>query len=63
MPGARADQWPAKRQAELLPVPYFHVVFTLPASVGEITFQNKAAVDAILFRGRGDARHLWPELS
>jgi hypothetical protein len=37
-------------QAELLPVPYFHVVFTLPAAVAEIAFQNKATVYAILFR-------------
>src|SRR5262250_2328728 len=46
---ARAE-WLAERQAELLPVPYFHVVFTLPALVGEIAFQNKAVVYAILFR-------------
>jgi hypothetical protein len=46
---ARAE-WLAARQAELLPVPYFHVVFTLPAPVAEIAFQNKAAVYAILFR-------------
>src|SRR5262245_25578159 len=46
---ARAE-WLAQRQAELLPVPYFHVVFTLPTPVGEIAFQNKAAVYAILFR-------------
>jgi hypothetical protein len=50
---ARAD-WLAARQAELLPVPYFHVVFTLPAPVGEIAFQNKAAVYAILFRAATD---------
>ena len=46
---ARAE-WLAARQAELLPVPYFHVVFTLPAAVAEIAFQNKATVYAILFR-------------
>jgi Putative transposase/Transposase zinc-binding domain len=46
---ARAE-WLAARQAELLPVPYFHVVFTLPAPVAEIAFQNKATVYAILFR-------------
>jgi len=46
---ARAE-WLAARQAELLPVPYFHVVFTLPAPVAEIAFQNKQAVYAILFR-------------
>jgi hypothetical protein len=42
------------RQAELLPVPYFHVVFTLPAPAGEIAFQNKAAVYAILFRAAAE---------
>src|SRR5499426_4407065 len=47
--GLARVQWLADRQAELLPVPYFHVVFTLPAPVGEIAFQNKAAVYAILF--------------
>jgi hypothetical protein len=59
-------QWLAARQAELLPVPYFHVVFTLPAQAGEIAFQNKAAVYAILFRAAAetlgtiaaDPRHL-----
>lgn len=34
----------------MLAVPYFHVVFTLPASAAEIAFQNKAAVYAILFK-------------
>ena len=47
-------QWLAARQAELLAVPYFHVVFTLPAPVGAIAFQNKAAVYAILFRAAAD---------
>jgi hypothetical protein len=46
---ARAE-WLAARQAELLPVPHFHVVFTLPAPVAEIAFQNKETVYAILFR-------------
>ena len=39
--GLARAQWLADRQAELLSVPYFHVVFTLPAPVGEIAFQNK----------------------
>ncbi len=51
-------------------MPYFHVVFTLPASVGEIAFQNKAAVYAILFRAAAetlatiaaDPRHLGAKL-
>ena len=51
---ARAD-WLDARQAELLPVPYFHVVFTLPASVAEIAFHNKAVVYAILFRTAAEA--------
>jgi Putative transposase/Transposase zinc-binding domain len=48
--GLARAQWLAERQAELLPVPYFHVVFTLPALAGELAFQNKAVVYAILFR-------------
>ena len=52
--GLARAQWLADRQAELLPVPYFHVVFTLPAPVGEIAFQNKAVVYAILFRAAAE---------
>src|SRR5258708_13674657 len=48
--GLTRAQWLADRQAELLPVPYFHVVFTLPAPIGEVAFQNKSLVYAILFR-------------
>jgi hypothetical protein len=40
---AAAKQWLAERQAELLPVPYFHVVFTLPAAIADLAYQNKAA--------------------
>jgi hypothetical protein len=66
---ARAE-WLAARQAELLPVPYYHVVFTLPAPVAEIAFQNKATVYAILFRTAAetlrriaaDPRHLGAEV-
>jgi hypothetical protein len=46
---ARA-QWLADRQSELLEVPYFHVVFTVPDEVAVIAFQNKPAVYDILFR-------------
>ena len=68
--GLARAQWLAQRQAELLPVPYFHVVFTLPAPIGEIAFQNKAAVYAILFRAAAetlaiiaaDPRHLGAKL-
>jgi hypothetical protein len=48
--GAAARQWLAEREAELLPVPYYHVVFTLPAAIGAIAFQNKAAVYDLLLR-------------
>src|SRR5580693_6218259 len=51
---ARAE-WLEARQAELLPVPYYHVVFTLPAPAAEIAFQNKRAVYALLFRATADA--------
>src|SRR6202795_3752953 len=48
--GVARAQWLAARQAELLAVPYFHVVFTLPAPIAAIAFQNKAIVYAILFK-------------
>ena len=47
---AAARQWLEDREAELLPAPYYHVVFTLPAAIGAIAFQNKAAVYDLLFR-------------
>lgn len=46
---ARA-KWLADREAELLPVPYFHVVFTLPSALNELALQNPRAVYALLFR-------------
>jgi hypothetical protein len=48
--GAAAKDWLAARQAELLDVPYFHVVFTLPAAIADIAYQNKAVVYGILFK-------------
>jgi len=48
--GAAAQQWLEARQAELLPLAYYHVVFTLPAEIGDIAFQNKAVVYDILFK-------------
>ena len=64
--GVAAKDWLAARQAELLPVEYYHVVFTLPAIINDIAYQNKAVVYAILFRAAaetlitiaGDPRHL-----
>ena len=66
---ARAE-WLADRQADLLPVPYFHVVFTMPAPIAEIAFQNKAVVYAILFAAAAetlriiaaDPKHLGAEI-
>ena len=64
------EQWLADRQADLLPVPYFHVVFTMPAEAAEIAFHNKAIVYAILFDAvaatlktiAADSRHLGGEI-
>ena len=48
--GAAARAWLAAREAELLPVPYFHVVFTLPSAIGDIAYQNKAVIYDLLFK-------------
>ncbi|MGY2931837.1 putative Zn-ribbon and HTH transcriptional regulator [Bradyrhizobium sp. GM6.1] len=48
--GAAAKQWLADRQAELLPVPYYHVVFTLPARIADIAYQNRAIIYDLLFK-------------
>jgi hypothetical protein len=48
--GAAAKDWLAARQAELLDVPYFHVVFTLPKPIADIAYQNKAVVYRLLFK-------------
>ena len=45
-----SGQWVADRQAELLSVEYYHVVFTLPARIGDIAFQNPALVYDLLFK-------------
>ena len=47
--GTAAKEWLAAREADLLPVPYFHVVFTLPAAIADIAYQNKAVIYDILF--------------
>ena len=52
--GAAARTWLAKREADLLPVGYFHVVFTLPAEVADIAFHNKAVIYDLLFRAASD---------
>ena len=52
--GAAAKNWLAARQAELLPVAYYHVVFTLPAPIADIAYHNKAEVYAILFKAAAE---------
>ena len=53
--GAARAEWLAEREAELLPVPYFHVVFTLPPAAAEIAFQNKQTVYGLLMRAAAQA--------
>jgi len=48
--GAAAREWMAARAVELLPVPYFHVVFTLPSAIGDIAYHNKAVIYDLLLR-------------
>jgi len=68
--GLARAAWLAERQADLLPVPYFHVVFTMPAPIAEIAFQNKAVVYGILFAAAAetlriiaaDPKHLGAEI-
>jgi hypothetical protein len=64
--GAAAKDWLAAREADLLPVGYFHLVFTLPAEIAPVAYQNKAVVYDLLFRAAAetlltiaaDRRHL-----
>jgi hypothetical protein len=48
--GAAAREWLAKRQEDLLPIGYFHVVFTLPSEIGDIAWYNKAVIYDLLFK-------------
>ena len=48
--GVAAREWLAAREADLLPVGYFHLVFTLPAEIAPLAYQNKAVVYDLLFR-------------
>ncbi len=52
--GAAAKDWLADREADLLPVPYYHVVFTLPAAIVDIAYQNKAVVYDLLFKASAE---------
>ena len=52
--GAAARTWLAEREADFLPVGYFHVVFTLTAEVADIALQNRAAVYGLLFQATSE---------
>jgi hypothetical protein len=52
--GAAARDWLAAREADLLPVPYFHLVFTLPAAIADIAYQNKALIYDLLFKASSE---------
>jgi len=64
--GSAAREWLAEREAELLSVPYYHMVFTVPAPVADLAYQNKDVIYDILFRASAetmltiaaDAKHL-----
>ena len=68
--GTAAAQWLDARASELLPVEYFHVVFTLPEAIGPIALQNPRVVYGILFRAAAetllqiaaDPKHLGAEI-
>ncbi len=65
-----AQRWLEARQAELLPVEYYHVVFTLPEEVAQIAYYNKALAYRLLFEVAGetlctiaaDERHLGAQI-
>ena len=68
--GKQRSEWLDKRKSELLPIEYFHVVFTMPAQAAAIAYQNKAVVYDILFRATAetlltiarDPQHLGAEI-
>jgi hypothetical protein len=53
--GAAAKEWLAEREAELLPVGYFHLVFTLPGRIADIAYHNKAAIYGLLLTAAAEA--------
>jgi hypothetical protein len=53
--GTAAKEWLAEREAELLPVGYFHLVFTLPGAIADIAYHNKAAIYGLLFTAVAEA--------
>jgi len=52
--GAAAVKWLADREAELLPVPYFHVVYTLPSQLRDIAYQNKRVIYDLLMKAAAE---------
>ena len=52
--GAASRKWLAEREAELLPVPYFHVVYTLPSQLRDLAYQNKAVVYGLLMKASAE---------
>jgi hypothetical protein len=64
------EQWLAKRSEDLLPVPYFHLVFTLPHELSALALQNKKVLYSLLFRASAetllelaaDPKHLGAEI-
>jgi hypothetical protein len=52
--GAAARDWLAAREVDLLPIGYFHLVFTLPAEIATIAYQNKTVVYDLLFRATAE---------
>ncbi len=66
--GAAAEQWLADRQRDLLPIEYFHAVFTVPVQVSDIAYQNKDVIYALMFKAAAQtlqsvaAKHLGARL-
>jgi predicted Zn-ribbon and HTH transcriptional regulator len=60
--GAAAKQWLAERETELLPVGYFHLVFTLPDPIANIAYQNKAVIYDLLFKAAAEATLAMPPI-
>ena len=52
--GAASRRWLTDREAELLPVPYFHVVYTLPSELRDIAYQNKRVVYNLLMKAAAE---------
>jgi len=52
--GAASRRWLADREAELLPVPYFHVVYTLPSELRDVAYQNKRVIYNLLMKAAAE---------